>query len=109
MTVDIDNVADDGGTTDGLPGARDNVSTTVEHIVGGKGADTLIGSAAANRLTGGLGADILQGLAGNDVLFAKEGVVDAQLDCDGGAPAGLADVAQVDATDPAPTNCEKVT
>jgi Ca2+-binding RTX toxin-like protein len=108
VTVDIDDVADDGGDLDGPPGARDNILTTVERLVGGKAADTLIGSAAANQLTGGLGADILQGLEGNDVLMAKDGVVDGQIDCDGGATAGPADVAQVDATDPAPTGCETV-
>jgi Ca2+-binding RTX toxin-like protein len=109
VTIDIDDVADDGGDVDGPPGARDNVGTTVERLVGGKGADTLIGSAAPNQLTGGLGADILRGLEGNDVLIAKEGVVDAQIDCDGGATAGLADIARVDATDPTPTGCETVT
>ena len=83
--------------------------TTVENVMAGKGADTLIGSAVANRLTGGAGADSFQGLGGNDVLFARDGVVDTLIDCDGGAPAGAADIAQVDATDPAPTDCETVT
>jgi Ca2+-binding RTX toxin-like protein len=109
VTIDIDNVADDGGDIDGPPDARDDVRTTVEHLTAGAGDDTLIGSASGNRLTGGLGADIFQGLGGNDFLFANDGVVDTQLDCDGGAPLGGADVARVDVADPAPTNCETVT
>jgi Ca2+-binding RTX toxin-like protein len=109
VAIDIDGVADDGGAVDGPLGARDNVATTVEHLMGGRGADSLIGSAAVNRLTGGPGADFLQGLEASDVLLAKEGEVDSQLDCDGGATAGAADIARIDPADPAPTNCETVT
>jgi hypothetical protein len=109
VTIDIDDLADDGGDLDGPPGARDNVLTTVERLIGGKAGDTLIGSAAPNQLTGGLGADILHGLEGSDVLLAKDGVVDAQIDCDGGATAGTADIARRDAADPTPTGCETVT
>ena len=109
VTVTIDGVADDGNATDDGPAAaRDNVATDIENLTGGKAADSLIGSAGKNRLTGGPGSDVLRGLGDNDTLAAKDGVVDAEIDCDGGAPAGAADVAIVDGTDPATTNCETV-
>jgi hypothetical protein len=108
VVVDIDGVSDDGGSLDGPAGARDRVVTDVERLVGGSGPDTLIGSAGGNRLTGGLGADVLRGLGGNDTLLANDGVADTELTCDGGLPAGTADVARVDAADPAPTGCETV-
>jgi Ca2+-binding RTX toxin-like protein len=108
VTVDIDGAADDGNTADGPAGARDNVKTDVEKLIGGKGADRLSGSAAANSLTGGLGADSLTGFAGNDTLFANDGVADTKIDCDGGATSGTADTAHVDGADPATLGCETV-
>ena len=108
VAVDIDNVADDGNSADGPVGARDNVDTTVENLIGGTGDDTLIGSALANRITGGLGVDRLHGLGGDDTLVAKDGVVDTEIQCDGGVPAGAADQAIVDASDPAASNCETI-
>jgi len=103
VTVDIDNVADDGNASDATGDARDNVMTDVENLIGGKGADDLTGSAAINNLTGGLGADVLRGLAGNDVLFANDGSADTVLDCGIGT-----DSAHVDAADPATSGCESV-
>jgi Ca2+-binding RTX toxin-like protein len=61
VTVDIDGVADDGNSDDGLPGARDNVKSDIENLTGGEGADTLTGNEQPNNLLGGLGADILRG------------------------------------------------
>jgi hypothetical protein len=106
VTVDIDGVADDGSSADGPVGARDNVKTDIEKMIGGKGADNLTGSAANNSLTGGLGADTLTGLDGNDTLFANDSVADTSLDCDGGGAPGTADVAHVDGLDPAAPTCE---
>jgi uncharacterized delta-60 repeat protein len=104
VTVDIDGIADDGNATDGPAGARDNVKTDVENLIGGKGADTLRGNAANNRLTGWLGADSLLGLGGDDTLFANDGTADTKINCDGGA----ADMAHVDPVDPATVGCETV-
>jgi spore coat protein A, manganese oxidase len=103
VTVAINGVADDGSASDGPAGARDNVMTDVENLIGGRGGDDLRGSAAMNSLTGGLGADSLRGLGGNDTLLANDGVVDAALDCGPGT-----DSAHVDSADPAATGCESV-
>ena len=104
VTVDLDNVSDDGNSIDGPAGARDNVKSDIENLIGGKAADTLTGSGAANRLTGGPGADSLFGLASNDILFANDGAADTKVDCDG----GTADSAHVDAQDPPTVGCESV-
>ena len=66
MTVTIDDVADDGGESDGPAGARDDVATDVENLVGGAGDDSLTGSGANNTLDGGTGADRLAGAGGFD-------------------------------------------
>jgi glucose/arabinose dehydrogenase len=102
--VSIDNVANDGNSTDGPAGARDNVRADVENLIGGGGGDTLTGSAAVNRLTGGPRADSLFGVGGNDILFANDGTADTKIDCDG----GTADAAHVDSQDPATVGCESV-
>lgn len=104
LTVDIDGVADDGNASDGPAGARDNVMTDIEKLIGGSGPDTLTGSAASNVLTGGLGSDTLLGLAGNDTLLANDGTADARIDCDGGSN----DTALVDGADPVAVRCETV-
>jgi Ca2+-binding RTX toxin-like protein len=103
VSVDIDNVADDGNASDATGSTRDNVMTDIENVIGGKGADALIGSAAINSLTGGLGMDMLHGLAGNDTLFANDGIADSMLDCGAGT-----DSVHVDTADPATTGCESV-
>jgi FtsP/CotA-like multicopper oxidase with cupredoxin domain len=103
VTVDIDNVADDGNASDATGGVRDNVMNDVENVIGSKGTDDLTGSAATNSLTGGLGADALRGLGGNDILFANDAVADTVLDCGAGT-----DTAHVDAGDPATAGCESV-
>ena len=80
VIVSIDNVANDGQVGEG-----DNVHTDVENLIGGKGNDSLTGSATANRIfggagndriTGGGGSDSLLGQDGNDILFARDGVKD---------------------------------
>ena len=109
VIVDLDSAADDGSSADGPAGARDTVGIDVENLLGTDGPDTLTGSTGHNRLTGGLGADRLRGRNGNDNLVAKDGVVDTEISCDGGSTPGLADVASVDAADPAATGCETVT
>lgn len=59
VTVTIDGNADDGAALEG-----DFVTTTVEHVTGGDGADSLTGhgiSLIGNRLKGGPGNDTLHG------------------------------------------------
>jgi len=89
---------DDGNSTDGPTGARDNLSSTVEGLFGTADADRLTGSNAANvlnglggndtlhgsygndYLVGGSGADSLYGDAHDDALIAKDGVRDTRID-----------------------------
>jgi Ca2+-binding RTX toxin-like protein len=66
VNVSIDDVANDGET--GEASEFDNVTSDVENVDGGTGADTLTGSATANRLRGNAGADTLTGLGGDDTL-----------------------------------------
>jgi Ca2+-binding RTX toxin-like protein len=61
-------VSIDGTSNDGLPGEGDNVTETVENVVGGAGDDTISGSGAANVLTGSSGADTLAGAGGDDTV-----------------------------------------
>jgi Ca2+-binding RTX toxin-like protein len=100
VTVDIDNVADDGNTADGPPAARDNVMTDVENLIGTIGLDTLVGSSASNRFEAGDGDDTLDGRAGPDLLAGQEGsdtvtyadrTAAVQVDPDGLADDGNAD------------------
>lgn len=97
VSVDIDGAADDGSSSDGPTGARDNVRADIENLVGGSGPDTLIGSGRDNVLTGGFGLDILRGMNGNDVLFANDHLADKEINCDGGTTPGTADIAHIDA------------
>ncbi len=48
-------------------------NVTIEHAVGGSGADTIVGNAADNRLDGGPGGDRLDGAAGADTLVGGAG------------------------------------
>jgi Ca2+-binding RTX toxin-like protein len=68
VTIDIDDVADDGNSMDGPTGARDNVKTDVENLTTGSGHDALIGSAADNVFNGGTGGDTFAGLGGVDTV-----------------------------------------
>ncbi|MFI9812656.1 calcium-binding protein [Saccharothrix variisporea] len=58
---------------DGAPGEHDTILGSVEHLVGGAGDDTLVGSGAPNTLVGGPGDDRLSGLGGADVLVGGAG------------------------------------
>ena len=48
--------------------------TNIENILGGVGADTLIGDTLSNILSGGDGSDTLSGGAGNDTLIGGTGL-----------------------------------
>jgi Ca2+-binding RTX toxin-like protein len=73
LEVMLDDVANDGGTSDGQPFARDDVRPDVENVTGGAAADTLTGDAAHNTLDGGPGADGIEGRGGDDVLLGGDG------------------------------------
>jgi Ca2+-binding RTX toxin-like protein len=87
VTVDADNVADDGHVEE-----KDNVRGSVENIAGGNGNDLLTGNAAPN---------LLLGQAGNDTLRVR-GDGTLKNTTDGGLGR---DVCQVDAGDTR-KNCE---
>jgi hypothetical protein len=66
------------------------LSTTIENVLGGSGADEISGNAAANVLAGNAGNDLIAGLDGHDRI--EGGLGDDQLFGDGVfvMPAGLA-------------------
>ena len=69
LTVTMDGVAAD----DGLGGETDNVSATVENLLGGTAGDTITGNLLDNNIDGGLGADTIVGGAGDDILDGAGG------------------------------------
>lgn len=73
LTIDLDDVADDGEA-----GERDNVHADVENVVAGSNDDEITGSAAANGLDGRAGGDTVDGNGGDDVLLG--GVNDPSAD-----------------------------
>jgi RTX calcium-binding nonapeptide repeat (4 copies) len=56
----------------GEAGERDTL-TAVERVIGGEGADVLVGDGAANELRGYAGDDAISGRAGDDVLDGGDG------------------------------------
>jgi hypothetical protein len=63
----------DGQANDGERGEHDNVTATVETVVGGRGNDTLTGDADPHTLIGGPGDDTLTGGNSNDTLIGGAG------------------------------------
>lgn len=61
VTVTLDDLDNDG-----RPGDRDNISATVEQVIGSGFPDQLTGGALSNVLDGALGSDVMTALAGND-------------------------------------------
>jgi Ca2+-binding RTX toxin-like protein len=57
----------------GEPSEKDTVSADIEVLIGGRGNDTITGSARGDRLNGGAGDDVLRGGDGDDVLIGGEG------------------------------------
>jgi uncharacterized delta-60 repeat protein len=102
-----------GDADDGPAGEKDQVMPSIEHIIGGNGADTLTGDGRPNfidgrggndtirgggdndTLVGGSGQDRLFGEAGNDFLDARDGITDLVLDGGSGT-----DTAKKDGSDP---------
>ncbi|MFZ9413270.1 MAG: calcium-binding protein, partial [Alphaproteobacteria bacterium] len=61
---------DSTGTATVAAAAGDtDILTSIENIIGGDGADRLVGDAAVNVLDGGIGNDTLSGQGGNDSLL----------------------------------------
>ncbi|GAA4990537.1 hypothetical protein [Kineococcus glutinatus] len=81
VTVSLDDVANDGRT---LTGDRDDVRSSVEHLVGSAHRDTLTGSEGRNTIEGLRGDDTLRGLGGTD-FFPSSLVVDGADSISGGA------------------------
>jgi hypothetical protein len=63
-------------------------------VLGGDGADTLVGDAGSDTLSGDWGPDVLRGMAGADDVIGVDGNADTLLDGGRGT-----DVAEVDAVD----------
>ena len=68
LTITLDGMAGDGEA-----GENDNVSSTIEAVVGGSGNDTIVGGPGPNNLSGGSGDDTLSGGAGDDLLDGGPG------------------------------------
>lgn len=68
VSVDLD-----GNRDDGEPGEHDQVAPDIDSILGGRGADRLVGNAGSNFIKDGLGADLLIGRGGRDQLFGGPG------------------------------------
>ena len=71
------------GRNDG-PGGTDDVQNNVEGVIGGSGADTLVGDGANNILDGRAGVDSLHGGIGNDLLIGGSGAENDSLAGDDG-------------------------
>lgn len=70
LNLSLDGVAND---TNSVTGETDNLDTSIEHITGGAGDDTLVGSSAGNMLIGGTGNDSIAGSSGNDTMTGGDG------------------------------------
>jgi len=113
-------IALDGQPNDGNGAEGDNVLEGFEKlrgtafndtISGGNAPEQINGSDGDDSISGGGGADQLEGNRGNDTVNAVSGDVDTAVLCDSISdppPAGDADVAYVDAGDPAPQGCETI-
>jgi Ca2+-binding RTX toxin-like protein len=104
VAVDLDDAFDDGR----IGVDTDNITGTVERLIGTDHADSLRGNNANNSIFGGLGADSLRGGGGNDEISAIEGgsgssTADKDLSCGTGT-----DLIRLDGIDPAPAACETV-
>ena len=68
LNITLDNVANDGA-----PGEGDDVRADVENVLGGSGADRIVGNPFSNILSGNAGNDTIFGGAGNDTLIGGPG------------------------------------
>ena len=68
LTIDLDDQADDGELAE-----ADNVTSSVESVIGGSGNDTITGGIVDNQLYGEGGNDTMHGGDGNDALYGGDG------------------------------------
>jgi Ca2+-binding RTX toxin-like protein len=68
INVTIDDVANDG-----TPAEGDNVTSTIENVIGGRFNDNIDGNDNPNTLFGGLGTDTLRGFGESDVITGGKG------------------------------------
>lgn len=96
VSASLNNRPDDGDASDGAAGARDNVKTDVENLIGGRAADTLTALVRDKK-------NVLTGNAGNDRLKTREGssLID-RLRCGAGT-----DLFYKDARDARASDCER--
>jgi Ca2+-binding RTX toxin-like protein len=66
-------ISPNGTADDGVSGEGDNVPLDIEVMVGGSGADTIVGAHRAEVLRGGSGNDSLSGNGNDDSLFGESG------------------------------------
>lgn len=85
----------------GAVGEQDKI-TSVEHILGGGGADKLSGNDQANEILGGKGADTIAGRGGQDTIEARDSVKDT-ITCGSGS-----DTVNADNIDTVAADCETV-
>ena len=88
VRISPDDVADDGAEAEG-----DNVHSDIEHMAGGRGADTIVGSAVAN---------FILGFDGGDTVMVRGGGADT-VNCGAGD-----DLVRADASDTAEASCDRV-
>jgi hypothetical protein len=75
----------DGLADDGAPGEGDNIAPAVETLVGGAGADVLVGAP---------GPSVLMAMAGDDQVQSRDDAAD-QVDCGDGADVAVLDLVDV--------------
>jgi Ca2+-binding RTX toxin-like protein len=63
----------DGKANDGAPGEKDDVTLTIEGIIGGAGDDVLLGGPGDDTIRGGPGNDVIKGGPGDDSLYGDAG------------------------------------
>jgi CSLREA domain-containing protein len=93
------------GTVVGANSGSDTLFS-IEDVLGSQAADTVLGDNGPNRLQGGLGLggpDTIKGRGGIDVLNAKNGEADVEINCGPGNNAK--EKAIVDPEDPQPKSC----
>lgn len=76
VSLPVGVIIGDGVALDGPVGPtseRDEVTGSVENVIGGGTSDAMVGNAAGNRLVGGGGGDSLDGRGGDDTLDGGPG------------------------------------
>ncbi|HWA75378.1 MAG TPA: hypothetical protein VG937_23735 [Polyangiaceae bacterium] len=68
VVVTLAGIADDGEPNEG-----DDVSSTIEDVIGAQGPNTIAGSPIENRIWGGPSIDVIQGGDGSDIIYGGDG------------------------------------